>query len=257
MNFELSEKKPWEDKQSLVFKNWLISNASKSPGDWDSNFQEYIEIRLAHWRRQVELREAKREPSSEDIFKTYLERMDISQGFLMGKRVLDLGCADGAFVRICLDQDLTQEIYGIDVKLQGEATSEKYHRNFIEGDFRENIPIQNTDLIVAKASLHTLWNKGGDIEQAASVCLKALEALSPAGEMRIGPILKTLEGGYKDDQEEFHQMLDIISRKAKIKYEFIPVDIGVSYQKRIPVDRENPVNRRISLESVLIIRRDD
>lgn len=254
MGFEQPVKNPWENKKSPAFKDWLFRNASKSPQERDKNFQEYVDIRLADWKKRTEAMGGSSERTGREVFNGYLRRMDIDEDYIKGKRILDLGCREGSFVCTCLDQSLTQDVYGMDVKLLGEAATEKYSGHFFEGDFRSTIPVQQLDSILFKASLHMLLRDKNGVEQATTTLLKAIDALSPSGEIRIGPITERLIGRYPDDQVAIHQMLEKLVQSRVIRYEFIPVDIG-AWERKDAVDAQE--ERVVVFESVLVIRHAD
>ena len=193
--------------------------------------------------------ESHKERSDQDIYEGYLRRLDLNEEYLKGKKILDLGCWKGSFVRTCLDQGIVQEVYGMDRELQGEALSEKYAGHFFDGDIRIEMPVTNVDLAVIKAALHMLLGESG-IEETAKFLSKVLDVLSQSGEVRIGPITQKLIGKYPDDQREIVQMLEILSQNRNIKYEFIPVDISAW-------ERKDTKERVVVFDTVLIIRNDE
>lgn len=247
MEFEQPIKNPWEDKKSTVFKDWIFRNASKLPQEWDKNFQQYVDMRFDIWKKRVALKEKR---TDEKIFDGYLRRMDIDEDDIKGKIILDLGCKEGSFVRTCLDRDLTQEIYGVDRKLQGEAASEKYSGHFFEGDFRTIMPVQYVDMILFKASFDMFLNNSG-VEETVDTLSKPFDVLSPTGEIRIGPIIKRLDGRYPHDQIKIYQVLKRLAQSRNIEYEFIPVEIR-AWERTDSVDSH--VERVVDFDSVLVIR---
>jgi len=190
------------------------------------------------------------EKTDQKIFEDYLEKLDLKEKNLRDKTILDLGCFDGVFIRTCLDRNLTQEAYGMDRELRGEAEDETYEDNFYKADFHKGIPIQNVDLVILRKTLHLLLQEESNLESTVETLAKILDVLSPSGEIRIAPSVRTLLGKYTDNQGKFNRAMERLAEIKNIKYEFVPV--GVRALERIDIG--NAEKRVVMLDSVLVIK---
>jgi len=93
------------------------------------------------------------------------------------------------------------------MKIQDEATSDKYAGHFFENDFEKIFLTSNS--IVLSSRHHSIcfaeMKKG---EKATAVLSRALDALSSTGEVRIGPVLNVIQGRGENDYEKIEGVLE-------------------------------------------------
>lgn len=240
---------PWENKKDTSFREWLLFNALGDLKNWDSQFLQYIEIRKDFFEKRFkEKSKVGYKTSDEKIYAGYLRRLDLDEEALRGKKILDLGCRTGAFVRTCVDKNLTRNIRGIDLELKGEAKNDDYADYFEEGNFKGVDFGTDLDLIIFKAALHGLISSStASLEclgELVDILVKATNALSQAGEIRIGPVMAVLQGPCIDVKGSFDQVSEILIQNINMQYQFIPVDIIATNE-----------GKNIGLDYVLIIKR--
>ena len=163
-------------------------------------------------------------------FEKYLKGLNLNLEDLRGKRILDLGCGPGGFVKECTDRGLA-EVYGLDLNIDPEKLEEKYKNHFLKGDFKEELPLKDLDLIVS----HGAVGPGRDREQdLIKIITRALESIKEDGEIRISPIHKVLYRAPGTDchksaefeRKKWQEALDHLSSKGLINYELRPIRIG-------------------------------
>lgn len=231
----IEQAKPWEDRKSENFRNWISVNALADPSEWDEDFREYIHIKQKE--REQEL----------PTWDKYLNGFNLSEEDLRGKKILDLGCLDGEFVRACIDRGITQEAYGVDKELEGEAKGGKYSGHFFQQKFEDNLPDKDFDYVLSYAAISLALTK--ELAEMGERAIKeALSVIKDSGEVRIGPIGKVYKGsellGIAETMEILESLLQKISKEEDIEWELIPIDISATGDQK-----------DVWLDQVLILRR--
>lgn len=249
MNFENpkiespKEKNILENKKSAEFRAWITEQALAPSDKRNSDFQDYVNEKYRDNRKED--RQEEREATAE----RYLKGLDLNVKDLKDKRVLDLGCETGDFIRYCLDSDITEAAYGLDSRLKGEALNENYKDNFFESDFKRDLPVKNLDYILSVGAV-SLYADEENLTVLETTINKSLDALSKGGQIRIYPIPKVGESssleGVKETEKAILSVLRELEQSKGIQYEMRPIDIHVSGAKK-----------DVWLEQVLIIKQEE
>jgi len=230
---------------SSEFRQFLAEQILLPEEKWDEKFKQYIEQ-----KQKILLEEIpKRDPEEEQEwnFKRYIKSLDLKKEDLVNRKILDLGCGEGEFVKFCLGQGISTEVYGLDIGLEPEEINLGFRKYFLKGNFEEKLPINQLDYIISVAAIDVPCSQ--DIEKdLRKILILALMAIKQNGEIRIFPIRKTgiksklraIEFSYK----KWMEILEQLSVKKLIDYEFKPIDIKVAGSKP-----------DVWLEQVLIIKR--
>ena len=230
------------------FGKFLGKKISLPREKWSKQFLEYI--------KQKQREKVEREGISSPLFpyeqkkkdlKRYLEKLKLTEDDLRGKRILDLGCGEGNFVKECIDKKITNDIFGIDILIEPEAVQSEYRGHLIKADFEEEFPIKGFDPIVSYAGVEAPSFKGEQKHPKRTLYF-ALKALKNNGEIRIFPIRRApyQSGllGIEYARNKWEEILKELERKIGIKWRIEPVDIEVSGK-----------DKDVWLEELLIIRK--
>ncbi|MBD3282021.1 MAG: hypothetical protein GF387_00170 [Candidatus Portnoybacteria bacterium] len=246
MNLEKININSYENKKSPEFREWIDSQIMSPSEEWDTGFRKYVDQKYAE-SQERESKEGSLEKTRQDTWKRYLEGLNLKEEHLKDKRILDLGCDTGDFVISCLEKDITEDAYGSDMELKGEALDEKYQKNFFQGNFKEELPVKNLDYIVSVGAISLFINKEAtkSIEETIK---NSYAALKEGGEIKICPIPKVskhsdLEGA-KESREVILKILEELKKELSIEWNFTPIDIKVSGK-----------NKDVWLEEVLTIKK--
>ena len=198
--------------------------------------------------------------TNEFSFEEYKNDLGLKESDLLGKRILDLGFGGGGFVKYLLLKKITSEAYGIDKNPYDEATGDTLNGHLLQGDFTEDFPVQNIDLIVSRQAIgcEKKYKDGNTVDLFTSVIEKSLAALKKGGEMRLpfgeehalvtpDPVVDQLNA---DSREKWNKALLEISRTHDIDYKIEPTDINVYLS--LDDDKSDKI---IALNYVLIIRK--
>lgn len=164
---------------------------------------------------------------------------------MRGKKILDVGCHEGEFVISCMEKGITQEAYGVDIKLEGEAINDQYHNNFFSKDFTDEFPVKNLDYIVSVGAVSLYLDKEHKIDVEEAIA-KAVDAINEKGEIRIWPVKKALRGemdGVKEEEQVISEIMVKLEKQLSIEWELKPTDIRVS-----------GIYKDVWVEQVLIIK---
>ena len=247
---------PYEsEKQNMLPENekydssFVLEQSQLPRASWDSKFAAFIDGEIV--KHKIEASSSKPETAEnerEKTLKRYIRGLGLVLKDLQNKKVVDVGCGDGEFIKELIDKKITQEAYGIDVNFGAGVSDQR----FIKANFHESIPLADCDLIVSVDAIsNEIWHSEKD-EEAKLIIEKivknALDALNENGEVRIYPI-----------QEAFTETPLAGLQKSKQLWEVIISHISEVHN----VDcRLEPSNVRISggsndliLESVLIINK--
>ncbi len=243
-NFELpSQPKIWENKKSQEFHDWIMGQALAPADKWSEDFRNYVELKHREGSEKEE--DENREEIIQESWERYLNGLDLSEGDLKDKKILDLGCGEGEFIKGCLSKGISQEVYGLDLKAEGESKDLKEQGHFFTGDFEKELLLKNLDYVLSVGAVSVGIKK--ETAKGKEQTLRwALDAINKDGQIRIFPIGKVGEHsqleGIKESEKVLGEILEKISKDYDIEYESRPIDIRVS-----------GVNKDVWLEQVLII----
>lgn len=214
------------------FRQFIKEQISLPEDKWDKDFKNYIQQK--YQESQAEIIEISPEQALENNFQRYLESLDIEKKDLINKRILDLGCGEGEFVKYCLGEGISQEVYGLDISIEPEKINPGYRQFFLKGDFEKGIPLKHCDYIFSVGSVEAPYSEDIDKDLRKTLIL-ALIALSHNGEIRIFPIRKAppVSGlaGIDFSYKKWIELLDDLKLKSWINYELKPIDIRVAGNK--------------------------
>lgn len=230
MNFDLpAQTKPWENKKSPVFKEWLKKQIQLDSSKWGQDFKLYIKQVEEDSKEKNVYSEPTEKEKREETFNRYLNALEISQEDLKGKKVLDVGCGNGDFVISCLEKGITDEVYGLDSNPKGDARDPKYRSHFFYKDFSNVFPIENLDYVVSVGAISLyLYDKElqVDIEEAIK---SSIRSVNENGEVRIWPIKKFIQGtdsdGIKEQEQLLLSVMEYVSECLDIEWRLDPTDI--------------------------------
>lgn len=238
-NPSLPISKPWENKRDPIFKQWLLTEVSKEPEEWSPDFVAYIEKKYAERNREMTEEsdgEKNEQVLDESDFVRSLDILALREEEVRNKKTLDLGCHDGGFVTTCLDKKLTDEVYGLDFELTGDALDQKYSGHFFSGDFKDALPVQDLDYVISVGAVSLYLDEESSLDpvrgSVAELALKnAIMALNENGEVRIGPIDKAVRGdlaGVEASERILSGILARVEKEFDITWKLEPTDIHVT-----------------------------
>ncbi len=244
-NFEVRTSEEKEKREELL--GFLVKQISLPSEKWNDRFKEYIREKLEEKKkREKESEELSPEEAEELDFKRYLRALNIDFEKLKGKKILDLGCGEGGFVKKCVDKGI-KEVYGLDKKVNPESFEKRYKNHFLKGDFEKELPIRDFDYIFSVGAVFAPVEKS-EKRNPPKTLLFALEALKKNGEIRIYPICKAPPKsnlkGIEYSRKRWEEILKDLSKNKEINYVLQPIDIAVSGKKP-----------DVWLEEVLIIKK--
>lgn len=242
---------------------FLQQQFSLTKEQWDDQFRALVQekseanqIAIQETEQALERGEHEKSPESKEppevlrrqTFERYKNGLGLTEDTLRGKRILDLGSGQGEFVDSLIQENITQEVYGLDANLDEPTLKEELKKHLLKGDFSKELPVQNLDYIVSLGAVsNAIWG-GEKVQDIESIIKNALAVLTEEGEIRIYPIPEATEGsdleGIKESRKKWLELLDEISKTEGIAYTLEPRDVRV-------VGKNNDV----ILESVLIIKK--
>lgn len=226
-----------------ITPNFLAEQISLPREAWSDEFKGYIAQKIQQNREHAETVPAgSREQEMKATFDRYTKGLDLSTHDLKGKVIFDLGSGDGEFVEKCIDDGVSDSVYGIDAREQHAA--DKYTDHFFKGSFEDPFPVKNLDYAISVGAISVFE---GVIDRK-KVFKNALFALKDGGEIRIYPIQKPPVDsdlqGLKDSYKRWSELMPEIVNEEGIQWELRPIDIRVA-----------GTNNDVWLEEVLIIRK--
>jgi len=238
----------WEENnetKELDFRRFLFEQVSLPEAEWDERFKQYVAEKYRESLQKAP--ELEPEEERERNFQRYLKSLDLKKDDLLGKRILDLGCGEGDFVKYCLSEGISQEVFGLDLQNEPDKINPVLRKYFLKGDFEKELPLKELDYIISVAAVKAPYSE--DIEKdLRKILILALTSIKHNGEIRIFPVRKAPPGsGLKAIDYSRKKWLDVLERlasKGLIKYELRPIDIKVGGKKP-----------DVWLEQVLIIQR--
>lgn len=243
--FKKPKKEKLEIAKDLVLREFLEREISLTEEKWSERFRNYVKEK--YQERLAKVPERSQMEQRRRSFLRYLKGLDLSVEDIKGKRILDLGCGEGEFVKECFDKGISDQVYGLDIELDLKEMEYRYRAHFIDGDFEQKFPMASLDLVVSVGAVEA--PSEGKITRNPLKTLKlALDALKPSGEIRIYPMRKAPPGselpGIEQSQKEWSDILENLSLQQIIDYELRPIDIVVAGKKP-----------DVWLEQVLIIKK--
>ena len=262
MNSELPTfNTPQKQSEKPSIPNTFLREQIRLPEEeWDMEFRilvdkmikesiKWNDLRLKIRNREEAKDEESPEAKHEQTFRRYLKELGLNEDELRGKRIMDLGFGDGGLVKHLIAKGIAPESYGVDTH-PIERTGEGFDGHLFQQSSEEDFPVQNLDYILAIRSVwHDESDKDGYVMNVENILEKSLFALKEGGEMRIYPIEENAKrnsdkGFAEDQQKRWDAVLLAMSKKYRLKYYVEPRNIFV-----------NPSNRDVTLQSVLIIRK--
>lgn len=216
---------------------------------WNEKFRRLIEEKtIENQQARAEETEESPEVLRERTFKRYMDGLGLDEEMMRGKKILDLGSGEGEFIQSLIEKGITPEAYGIDAQVDENSVENKLKGHLLQGNFEEDLPVQNVDYIVSVGAVSNgVWG-GEETMNIKRIIKKSLASLKKDGEIRIYPIQEAAEAnpleGLKSSQEKWKELLKEISETHNVECKIEPRNIKV-------VGNSNDV----ILESVLVIRR--
>lgn len=229
----------------LEFGQFLAKQIALPREKWNEKFRQYIEQKRGD--SSEEIPKYNPEEEQEWNFQRYLKSLDLKKDDLINRKILDLGCGEGEFIKFCLGQGISTDVYGLDIQLEKEEINIGFRKYFLKGNFEEELPIKELDYIISVSAVDAPHSE--EVEKdLRKILVLALMAIKHNGEIRIFPIrkpgigsgLRAIEFSYK----KWMEILEQLSAKSLINYELKPIDIRVAGNKP-----------DVWLEQVLIIKK--
>ncbi len=236
-----------EDKWSKDFKFFLDKERRKK--DLENQQDKIIEIlKEANNKKEDEWTEKEKdaykkreefielqERNKEDIIDMYLNDLEIEEDKIPLKKILDIGCGrEAKFVKYIIEKLDSKNVYGVDVDLEKEML-QKYPHNLYKQNFYETLPINNLDLIIARA---TICNE--DLTQK-NFLENILNSLSEKGELRVYPIFKNhFESDHKEalkKESELIKILNKLSEQFNFDYSLKVKEISLYGKDKYPASK--------------------
>jgi len=230
------------------FRKFLLEQISLPREKWDKQFRDYAERK---WSEKAVVREVPEffeyEKRGKDL-KRYLAGLDLTEEELKGKKILDLGCGDGNFIKECLDKKITEDVFGFDYRIKKEAVPSNYRGHLLYADFEKGpFPTRDFDLIISFAAVEAP-SFSGEKKFPKKTLIFSLEALKEIGEIRIFPIRKSHPQsgllGIEYSRRVWAEILKELESAKGIKWTITPIDIKSSGR-----------NKDVWLEELLVIRK--
>ena len=138
----------WEENtkiktDSLEFRRFLAEQILLPENKWDKRFKQYVQQKENDLLQEIPKRNFEEE--QEWDFQRYLKSLDLKKQDLINKKILDLGCGEGEFVKYCLGHGISEDVYGLDVQLEVEEINPGFRKYFLKGNFEEELPIKELD----------------------------------------------------------------------------------------------------------------
>jgi SAM-dependent methyltransferase len=258
MNFEtpnFNDAKLRKPGKELLSPDFLQEQARLPRGQWDEKFQKFIEEKIQENDKvqegadtEAEEQEETQELLSKRTFDRYMNGLGLDEKAIKNKKILDLGCGEGEFVKYCVEKGIAQEAYGLDSQLDERWAGERHGHRFIEGNFEDDLPAKDFDLIISVGAVsNTIWG-GKERSDIRRIIKNSLDSIKKNGEIRIYPVQEAAKAtplaGLEASCRKWKEVLGEISDLAGADCRLEPRDIKVIGN-----------NNDIIIESVLIIRK--
>ncbi|MBU0650227.1 class I SAM-dependent methyltransferase [Patescibacteria group bacterium] len=233
-----------EDKK-FDYNQWLEEQVLLPKHQRDNRFNEIIKDKVWEIQKREQQGEISEQEKIQRTMGRYFKGLELDRELLKGKKILDLGCDTGEFVRGCLEKGITKEIYGVDHELREQARAQEYEDHFFQADFEKELPVKDCDCIFSYAAISLNFDHQVKTIKALS---SAVDALNENGEIKIYPVGKTSQDsdleGIKEAEQTLNKVLAQLKQEKNIEWELKPIDINVSGK-----------NEDVWLEQLLIIRK--
>ncbi len=250
----LAEIKNYDFKDEIVNK-FLEDQFDLPLSERSITFKEFIKQKKEEARQQekIEFKEYKLNDTIEKSIKLgyekYLKDFELNGTDLKDKKILDLGYGHGDFILYCLENKISDNVYGIEgsyekiiedfkawdknaelenTKSLGSdyiALFEKWSKNFFENNyFKGALQTENNDYVLSNASI-SLYNEIQDELKINNLLGRIIDSLKEGGEARIRPIFR----GFKEDQEKYINWKELATKiclEKGINYSLKPQDIS-------------------------------
>ncbi len=205
----------------------LEGTADKRKEDWSEKEKD------AH-RKRKEFVELQKEDEKETV-DMYFDDLELTEGEISSKKIIDIGCGRNAeLVEYAVEKLNSKNVYGLDRNFEN-AVLQKYPRNLYKGNYHESLSVDNSNLIIARASI--------DIKDLMkeSFLENILNSLSEEGEFRVYPIFKNhFESNYKEAlavEDELIKTLDKFSKQLNFDYELKTKEVSVYGKDEYPTSK--------------------
>jgi len=208
--------------------------------EWSNEFKRKVEGKIAD---KVANHESTHE---EPTFDRYLRALNLDKDELKGKRIIDLGCGDAEFVKTCIEEGITNDVYGIDITLP-DTSDAGLEKHLIKASFKDPISIKDANYIVSVGSLSNYVWGGEDPDNIKDICLTIMNSLDKDGEFRIWPIQQVAPDsgleGIKESHTKWTQVCKDLEQEG-VTVELRPENIVISGN-----------NNEVVLYNTLILKR--
>jgi len=258
--------KKWHENYLKKKEHRFASEMNKPSSEWSEEFKHFVENKKYENKLQIEQEELdeilkdiankdrdewteeeegaylKRkefiklqefhDKERKDMIEMYFDNFELEEDEIISKKIMDIGCGSEAeFVKYALEKLDAKNVYGLDVNLEKELL-EEHPNNLYKGNFYERFPIDNLDLVIARAALYSK-----DLEKEG-LLENILNSLSEEGELRVYPIFKGHpESEFKEILEkeaEFIEILNKFSEKFNFDYNLRVKDVSVYGKDEYP-----------------------
>jgi ubiquinone/menaquinone biosynthesis C-methylase UbiE len=155
--------------------------------------------------------------SVETYLTVYLTQLGLDWKSLKGKEILDIGAGRAKFAQAAKEKGI--HVTSVDIAPGGYGGNGKVPNDvpYIIADFKKglDLPDESFDLIVARASVHSMVKDEKDLE---TVINEAKRLLKPGGEFRFTPLGSALQPVREDKLDKWFAL----ERKAQRKESLTP-----------------------------------
>jgi len=242
-----------DKKRKNIFSADFLQKQIRLPKkSWDKDFRRFIEkkfeenqIKEKHYRKKSYIK--KKAPLLKG-FNRYTKELNLNEHQLRNKKILDLGCGDGSFIKYLIDKKITANAYGIDIRADKIFIEKKFRKNIFQGNFEKTFKFSGFDYMVSVNAVSLAFWADMEIMNIKNIIKNCLKSLKRGGEIRICPIQEPAKAtplkGLGKSFKKWQKLIKDISKNEKTACFFIPQKIRI-------VGREN----NIIFESLLIIKK--
>lgn len=158
---------------------------------------------------------------------------------LRGKKILDVGCGDGSFVRGLLHGGVTPHAYGIDIDTRDAVADPFAAGHILKTSYLEPFPVSGCDVVIAHAipDINMVGLGGENYTKKTNTILEHMaSSLKPGGEIRLGPIQAVPKG--KPEDTPFHATFEqfCLAHGFTLEYRSVGAETIYRYvgKERIP-----------------------